>query len=283
MARIGTIGALHRYPVKSMLGEERASARITARGMEGDRTHALIDVQSGKVVTAKLPHRWRAMLQLRSRQREEGDNPRVEIALPDGRILDCADPAADTILSDVLGRAVKFASIRPEGLEMERADPDAVVAQGSASEVGFDVLPVGMGAPEGGFFDFAPIHFITSASLDRVGSATAARVAEPSRYRANLIIETPAGVPFQENDWIGARLDIGREVQLEVIVPTPRCAVPTLAHGAVAVDVKALQAIAVLNKAQVLDMGLLPCLGAYAKVLRPGSVRVGDPVELIRT
>ena len=283
MPQIGTVGALCRYPVKSMLGEDRQAARVTLRGLEGDRDYALIDVQSGKVATAKLPHRWRAMLRLRSIRYDDGDASRVEIALPDGRIVDCEDPGAEAILSAELGRSVKLASARPEGLEMECADPDAVVAQGSASEVGFDVLPVGMGAPEGGFFDFAPIHFITSASLDRVGSATAARVAEPSRYRANLIIETPAGVPFQENDWIGARLDIGREVQLEVIVPTPRCAVPTLAHGAVAVDVKALQAIAVLNKAQVLDMGLLPCLGAYAKVLRPGSVRVGDPVELIRT
>ena len=282
MPQIGTVAALRRYPVKSMLGEDRGEARITVRGFEGDRVYALIDVQSGKVATAKLPHRWRTMLQLHSAQRDDGDAPRVEIAMPDGRIVDCADPSAEAILSEVLGRAVTLASVRPDGLEMERAHPDAVIAQGSGNEVDFDVLPVGMGAPEGGFFDFAPVHFITTTSLDRVGSATAAGVAELVRYRPNLIVETPGGVPFQENDWIGARLGIGPEVQLEVVVPTPRCAVPTLAHGDVPVDLKALQAIAGLNKAQVLDMGLLPCLGAYAKVLKPGSVRLGDPVELIR-
>lgn len=279
MPQIGTVGALRRYPVKSMLGEDRSAARITARGLEGDRVFALIDVQSGKVVTAKLPHRWRTMLQLSATQRDDEDASRVEIALPDGRIIDCADPSVDAILSEVLGRPVTLVSIRPDGLEMERAHPDAVVAQGTASEVGFDVLPVGLGAPEGGFFDYAPIHFITTTSLDRVGSAMAAGVAEVARYRPNLIIETPDGVPFQENDWIGACLAIGRELHLEVILPTPRCAVPTLAHGDVPVDVKALHG---LNKVQVLDMGQLPCLGAYAKILKPGSVRLGNPVRLIR-
>ena len=281
MSRIGSISALRSYPVKSMLGQDQAFARVTTRGLEGDRAYALVDVQTGKVVTAKLPHRWRMMLQIYAAQREEGGLRRVEITFPDGRIVDCADPSADTALSKVLGRPVRLMSIRPDGLEMERAHPDAVMAQGNAAEVAYDVLPVGMNAPEGGFFDFAPIHFITSASLDSVAGATAVGAVEPVRYRPNLIIETPAGVAFQENDWTGSRLAIGSDLLLEIILPTPRCAVPTLAHGNAPADVKALQVIASLNKIQVLDLGQLACLGAYAKVVEPGFVNVGDPVSLL--
>jgi hypothetical protein len=34
------------------------------------------------------------------------------------------------------------------------------------------------------------------------------------------------------------------------------------------------------NRVPVLDMGPQPCLGVYARVLRPGRVRKGDPVRL---
>ncbi|HJP68659.1 MAG TPA: MOSC N-terminal beta barrel domain-containing protein, partial [Sphingomicrobium sp.] len=64
MAQIGSIAALRRYPIKSMLGEDQVRAQVTSRGLAGDRIYALIDVQTGKVVSAKLPHRWRGMLQV---------------------------------------------------------------------------------------------------------------------------------------------------------------------------------------------------------------------------
>ena len=38
MPQIGTVGALCRYPVKSMLGEDRLATLVTLRGLEGDRT-----------------------------------------------------------------------------------------------------------------------------------------------------------------------------------------------------------------------------------------------------
>ena len=78
------------------------------------------------------------------------------------------------------------------------------------------------------------------------------------------------------------RLAIGSDLLLEVIAPTPRCAVPTLAHGDLPPDVQALQKVAALNKIQVLDLGRLACLGAYAKVIEPGVIRRDDPVILIR-
>ena len=39
----GTVAALHRWPVKSLRGEEAGAARFDERGMAGDRAHALID------------------------------------------------------------------------------------------------------------------------------------------------------------------------------------------------------------------------------------------------
>ena len=50
---VGTVVGLWRFPVKSMAGEQIAEAELTERGLVGDRRYALIDVQTGKVVSAK--------------------------------------------------------------------------------------------------------------------------------------------------------------------------------------------------------------------------------------
>src|SRR5258708_12084943 len=55
---LGSLASLHRYPVKSMMGEGLNAARVTLRGLFGDRSYALCDTQTGKVVSAKNPRKW---------------------------------------------------------------------------------------------------------------------------------------------------------------------------------------------------------------------------------
>jgi hypothetical protein len=51
MHMVGTAGGLWRFPVKSMQGEEIETAYVTERGLLGDRVYALIDTETGKVVS----------------------------------------------------------------------------------------------------------------------------------------------------------------------------------------------------------------------------------------
>jgi uncharacterized protein YcbX len=51
----GTVATVWRYPVKSMRGEELNAADINTQGMVGDRGYAVIDVETGKVASAKHP------------------------------------------------------------------------------------------------------------------------------------------------------------------------------------------------------------------------------------
>jgi uncharacterized protein YcbX len=46
--RAGSVVALWRYPVKSMMGEELNSSEVTDRGLLGDRQFAVVDRSSGK-------------------------------------------------------------------------------------------------------------------------------------------------------------------------------------------------------------------------------------------
>jgi uncharacterized protein len=57
-SRVGSVVALWRYPVKSMMGEELNSSEITDHGLLGDRQFAIIDRATGKIGGAKNPRKW---------------------------------------------------------------------------------------------------------------------------------------------------------------------------------------------------------------------------------
>ncbi|MGH9841635.1 MAG: MOSC N-terminal beta barrel domain-containing protein, partial [Blastocatellia bacterium] len=50
---VGSVAGLWRFPVKSMRGEQIEQAELTGRGLVGDRAYALIEADTGKVVSAK--------------------------------------------------------------------------------------------------------------------------------------------------------------------------------------------------------------------------------------
>ncbi len=65
-AALGSVASLWRYPVKSMMGGELNASLITERGLLGDRAHALVDRETGKVVSAKEPRKWAKLFEFRS-------------------------------------------------------------------------------------------------------------------------------------------------------------------------------------------------------------------------
>lgn len=237
---------LRRYPVKSMLGEELDSAEVTGRGIAGDRTHALIDTETGKICSAKNPRRWAGMLAMTGAD---------------------ALHATDDELSQALGRRVRLVSKPPDGATLDRARPDEILAKGIEAEVGFDVSRVA----EGTFFDFAPLHIITTGTVARL------KIKDIIRYRPNLLLD----LDLDETALTGRTIHIGESLVVRVIVPTPRCAVPTLAHGELPVDIDALRVPSQHNRLPVLDLGMLACVGVYAEVLQPGRTKVSDAVHVI--
>jgi uncharacterized protein YcbX len=56
--QVGSVAALWRYPVKSMMGEELNCCEVTGRGLLGDRQFAVVDRATGKVGGAKNPRKW---------------------------------------------------------------------------------------------------------------------------------------------------------------------------------------------------------------------------------
>lgn len=272
---LGPIAELRRFPVKSMLGERCDQLMIERAGAVGDRCCAVIDMTSAKLASAKRPAPWRTLLTMTARL--AGDE--VEIDLSDGSMIRSDSPDCDSRLSAVVGRDVRLIRARDRAFEIDRADPDDVAERGVEGEVSYVELTIGQALPAGGFADFAPIHLLSTASLARVAEVISP--AEAERFRANLLIDNQGAQPFAENDWIGRRIAIGEQLVLRVIEPTPRCAIPTLAHGPLPANPRLTQIIGTLNKASMTGMPPLACLGAYAIVEQPGIVSQGDAARLI--
>jgi uncharacterized protein len=277
---LGTVAALRRYPVKSMLGEDVDAGDVTFTGLVGDRRLAVLSRTTGKIASAKFPRLWRDLLTLSAATDDTAANGAVRIRLPEGKTVWSSDTDVDAVLSDLLDAPVTLTATPPLGAVLDRAVPEAVLRDGVDAQVPAELIEIGAGSPPGTFVDFAPLHLLTTSTLDRIAELSPYRRAELERYRPNVVIRTTAP-GFTENDWLERNLRIGDDLVLRVIVRTPRCAVPTLAHGALPRDPDALRVLVRHNRVEPLDsLDPEPCAGVYAEVLKPGRIRTGDAVRL---
>jgi uncharacterized protein len=277
---LGTVAALRRYPVKSMLGEDVDVGEVTFTGLAGDRRLAVVSRRTGKIASAKLPRLWRGLLTLSAAADGATAEGIVRIASPEGKTVWSTDTDVDAVLSGLLGEPVTLTATPPPGAALDRAVPDAVLRDGVDAQVPAELMEIGGGGPPGTFVDFAPLHLLTTSTLGRIAELSPHGRADVDRYRPNVVIRTTTP-GFTENDWLERNIRIGDRLVVRVIARTPRCAVPTLAHGSLPRDPEALRVLTRHNRVE--PAGSLdpePCAGVYAEVLRPGRIRPRDTVRL---
>ena len=286
---VGTVRTLRRFPVKSMLGEEPTAVDIDASGIVGDRAWGLVDVETGKVASAKHPQLWSTMLALRAEYVDlPGSGRHLRIHLGDGSVVHSDDADVDTRLSGAVGRRVRLVpAVPPEAVydeewpdvgEIAPAEFVAATSTGrSADGNQLSSLPVGMLAP-GTFQDVAPLTLMTMSSLWAARALHGAGDWDDRRFRSTILIDTE-GDGFVEQEWVGRRLAIG-DVEIDVTAPTPRCVMVTLPRQELPADPDILRTLARHNRVDVLGSGRFACLGVYASVVRPGRVATGDRVTL---
>lgn len=278
----GSVVALWRYPVKSMMGEELNAAEIAEAGLLGDRAYALVDSSDGKVASAKNPRKWPTLFDFRAAladmPRDGKTVPPVRITLPNGTVISSEQRDIDQILSTALNRPVTLAvAARFHHRGAEPSAPDAPAAKAEEYWPDMEGLDhrdtvTDFGLPQGTFFDAAFVHVLTTATLDRLRALYPQGRFEARRFRPNVMIERANGGPdFAENAWIGRTLALGDAVRLSITGPCPRCVMTTLGQGDLPRDTGILRTAAQHNQANV---------GVYASVLQGGTVRRGDSVRL---
>lgn len=202
---IGSVAALWRYPVKSLLGEEIEEVGFASRGIPGDRAYAIADGESGQVRNAKRAG-WQDLFSFSARLEGDaaGGESSLRISTPDGRVIAGDHPGRDRLLSEAFGR----------GVYLEEAGEDP-------------------------FFDLGAIHLLTTASLAQLREIYPGGDFDVRRFRPNVVVELGSGeTGFVEDGWLGRTLRLGEEVILEVTDPVARCVMTTLAQGDLPKDTK---------------------------------------------
>jgi uncharacterized protein len=196
---------------------------------------------------------------------------RVEITLPSGEVVFAGARGIDEALSAALGQVVRLVDHPPGQASFEE--------QASGGDA--RAQPLAVAAPPGTFFDFAPVHLLTTGSLARLRELAPAATFDLRRFRPNVVVATPGAAAFVENDWLGRTLRLGDELELCVVSTCPRCVMTTLAQGELPHDPEILRVIAAHN-AQLFELlgRKLPSIGVYATVVRPGTIAVGERASL---
>jgi len=277
------INALWRYPVKSMLGERRERVELTPTGVAGDRAYAVIDRSDGKVASAKNPRKWRILLDCHA---ELVDEPAPDNPTPPARITlpteascapttptwttSCRSSSAATSSSPIPRRRARrsrrpgptsTAWLRTKFIESTRVRSD----EGEA----VSDLALGLAAAPGSFFDLAPVHLVTTSSLDELTRLQPASQFVPERFRPNIVVgSSEAG--FVENAWVGATVRLGADAGLTVMMPTMRCVMTTLAQRDLPADRAILRTATDHNRVEITGLGHWACVGAYASVATAG-------------
>lgn len=239
MTAIGNVIEIWRYPTSSIGGELIAQARLTPAGVHNDRRYALIDAATGMPAAPERELRWRPALNIISTT-PPGDVPVLHF--PDGLVLPLDDLQINQHLSGYFGFPVMVAVHEPYGQ-----------------------YPVTR--PR---YLHAPVHLVTTASLQHMAALRNGEPLDSRRFRPNFVVRNADDRGFAEDAWTGARFRLG-EVVLEVKEQTKRCGVTFIAQPGLPEDPDILRSIVRNNKRH---------FGVYATVERAGTVRLGD--DLVR-
>lgn len=165
----GDVVSLHRYPVKSLLGEDLAELLLEDRGVVDDRRWS-VRTDQDKIGSGKNTRRFTALEGL-LRLRASHDGGRVVVSLPDGTCAEVGSPEAADLVSSVVG-----------------------VPLGLAEETSVS------------HFDDGPVSLIGTASIAAVAERFGTDV-PAARFRPNILVHTR--VPFAEDHWVGRTVRLG--------------------------------------------------------------------------
>ncbi len=257
---VGSVGALWRYPVKSLQGLEVDQLEVGTTGIVGDRAWGIVDPAADKVLSAK---RVPELLEARAL-----DDDVIE--LPTGERIRLGETGCNEALSAWLGRHVELRSSGGgDALAYEMTfDPPDDTAEVFA-------IPT----PAGTFLDLAAVHLVCAATLAWCEERRPDLDFDVRRFRPNLVVTGDADA-FAEDRWSGHQVRIG-EVVVAVTQPTVRCAMPLRAQPAGPNGSPPLERQPDLHDALVeLNEQFPNHLGVYAEVVTPGTIHVGDVVTV---
>ena len=125
-----------------------------------------------------------------------------------------------------------------------------------------------------GIFDEAAVSVINLATISGIGNAAKIEL-DRRRFRANIIVDTCDDETFVEDRWVNGTLVFGNGTAAPAINVTQRdvrCVMINIDPKTGEKDSSVMKSVVQLNE---------NCAGVYGTVLQTGTIRVGDPVNLV--
>ena len=242
--QVGVVEQLSRYPVKSMRAEALTEVDVGFEGIAGDRRFAFIQGHK-RTNFPWLTAREIPRMVLYSARHVDPSNPDksdVLVTTPEGKEFD--------IFSEEL-----LAELKEHLTERERNQP---------------IYPAHLKSA----FDAAHISLVTTHALKKLSDMVGEEI-EPRRFRENFVINTEKSEQPDEQKWAGSRVMIGQGESAAIVAVLrgdQRCMVPNLHPDTAEQDPRILRNIT-LKQDKI--------MGVYGSVIQRGTVRAGDPVQLI--
>ena len=222
-----------------MAGESLDSARIGWHGVEGDRRLAFRRLADRGAFPWLTASRLAELLLYKpaGRQDTTGEPLPTHIRTPDGKELGLTDEA-----------------LRKEIATRHRADVELMQLKH-------------------GIFDEAGVSAITLGTIRSIAHE-AGHVADVRRYRPNLVIDTRAAQPFEEDGWVGKIVEFGSDGTGPAVSVTMRdkhCVMINLDPDTAKASPEVMKTVIRMNENHA---------GVYGTVVRTGELRIGQVVSL---
>lgn len=247
------VQSLWRYPVKSMRGESRDELDFDVNGVQGDRSFGLLDLGTETIISAKRDGR----LLEAAASLESGE---LRVTLPDGQEFGPGD-RLDECLTRWLERPVRLVDAATFGVATFEAPEDFERDDSELEQW------EGVG---GSFVDDSALHVLATSVLEELSRERPDLQWDVRRFRANVIVEDTA------REWPpmlpGRRMRMGA-VEIVILRGCKRCVMTTRSQP----DQLERQLDILRHVIREHDN----TVGDRAGVVRPGRVRVGDPVVLV--
>jgi uncharacterized protein YcbX len=244
-----TVTDLTLAPVKGMRVAAVDELELGPTGARGDRAFFVVDDEHRLLLTTRTP----TLVQVVPRFRDGT----LTLRFPDGsEVSDELRPGPPATTHNYADRPIPGRLV------------DGPLAAALSEHLGRRVWLLARDAGVQGPDDH-PATLMSRASLEALAPALGGSVPDPRRFRMTIAIDGVAA--WEEHGWGGRELSVG-DVVLRGVEPVSRCAVTTRDPEDGRRDAPLLKALAELRGKDDVTFGL------WCDVVRPGRVRVGDPV-----
>jgi uncharacterized protein len=262
MSVIGQVESVWRYPVKSMGGEELPAIFSGFAGVYGDRLFAF----KSSAAPAGFPY-------FTGRERHEMLLYRPRFRHPERAAMpanlaesEAMSPSLNPIGADPADLALDVETPTGEVLAIDDPALLSQLAEGAGNGHSLTLL-----RSERAMTDCRPISLFSLQTARQLSEEVGAEL-DKRRFRANVYLDLWAANGFSENGLVGHKLRLGSKVVVTILERDPRCKMITLDPDTAAPNPEILRKVTRAHDGTA---------GIYGAVLAEGTIRAGDPVEVL--